>query len=179
LAFTRKFTPGCQSPRLYAERNLIPEIWNALCPGLNSIEGQVTHLEDFYSVHPVDVNDSFTWEGICFSPVQTVHVMAGKKIKNSFGLIIEHNGKKVYFTTDTQFCPSQLDVFYKEADAIFQDCETSKFPSRVHAHYDVLKNLSLDIKGKMWLYHYQPYPEQDSVSDGFKGFAKKGQVYEF
>ena len=45
--------------------------------------------------------------------------------------------------------------FYKQADLIIQDCETTPFKSGVHANYSELVTLPLEIKTKMMLLHYQ------------------------
>jgi ribonuclease BN (tRNA processing enzyme) len=164
---------------------------------------------------PVPINDSFYWEDIIFTPVQTVHIMSGYKITNSYGLMIQKCkeirwglragpisipkagiqvdpstlngpayqvvsgvGPKVFFTTDTQFCPNQITKFYNSASTIFHDCETAPYYSKVHAHYDDLKTLPPDVKKKMWLYHYQPNPKQDAKADGFLGFVTRGQEFE-
>jgi len=106
--------------------------------------------------------------------------MSGYKICHSYGLLIkEQNGEVIFFTADTQFAPNQVKDFYKVADVIFHDCETSPFKSGVHAHYEELKGLEAGTKAKMWLYHYQPNPAQDAVADGFKGFVQKAQEFEF
>ena len=161
------------------------EIWDtSLKGGLNCIEGEKMQLENYFECRPFDINDDFVWEGIKFIPFQTLHVMVGSAIKRSYGLEIEYvnkNGElvKILFTTDCQYAPSQIDVFYRRNQHIFQDCETSKFPSRVHAHFNFLNSLAAEIKSKMILYHYQPNPDQDALAAGFKGFAKKGQIFKF
>jgi hypothetical protein len=43
----------------------------------------------------------------------------------------------------------------------------------------MLKTLDEKHKQKMWLYHYQAGERPDAVADGFKGFAVKGQVFNF
>jgi hypothetical protein len=161
------------------------EMWDqSLSGGLDSIEGQVMTLTGYFKCCPVQINDSFYWEGIKFTPIQTVHIMAGYKIRNSYGLLIDNTPKvckmytPVFFTSDTQFCPAQIAKFYAHSDLILQDCETSPFKSGVHAHYDDLKTLPNGMRSKMWLYHYQPNPKQDAKADEFAGFVKKGQVFE-
>jgi hypothetical protein len=42
-----------------------------------------------------------------------------------------------------------------------------------------LSALSAEIKRKMWLYHYQPGPLPDAEKDGFRGFVKRGQTFDF
>ena len=96
----------------------------------------------------------------------------------AYGLFFEGSGIKVLLTTDTQLCLDELGKYYEQADIIFQDCETSRFPSSIHAHYQKLLALPERIRNKMWLYHYQPGPLPDAQKDGFCGFVKRGQTFE-
>ena len=48
----------------------------------------------------------------------------------------------------------QIMDFYKQADFIVHDCETTPFKSGVHANYLDLKTLPPEIKGRMILAHY-------------------------
>jgi len=207
LAFTRYFS-GTGRPRLFCVRELMRELWEgSLRGGLESVEEKVMNLTDYFDCRAVPINGRFLWEGILFTPVQTVHIMSGYKIVHSYGLVFQAcagsggrgaepagagavfpagrrtdtfqpRGPRVFFTADTQFCPSQITKFYKSADLIFHDCETAPFHSRVHAHYDDLKTLPPEVKGKIWLYHYQPNPAQDPPADGFHGFVRRGQTFE-
>ena len=113
--------------------------------------------------------------------IQQIHIMAGSKIMDTFGLMMsKKDHQTVYFTTDSQHCsPAQVEHFYHEADIIFQDCETSEIKSGVHANYNELVTLEDDIKNKMWLYHYNPGKLPDAKADGFKGFVVKGQESDF
>ena len=185
LAYCTYFNPQLQRPKLYCVDTLMSEMWEqTLRGGLESIQGKMVTLTEFFDCKPVAINDSFIWEGIKFTPVQSVHIMAGMKIKHSYGLLIDDGNKVVFFTSDTQFCPNQIQDFYNKAELIFQDCETYPFKSGVHAHYDDLKTLSDDTKEKMWLYHYNPvHPQfdnadsEDSYLDGFAGYITKGQEF--
>lgn len=154
---------------------------HSLRGGLQTIEGKVADLTDYFLCHPIDDNGEFTWENVNFQPVQTVHVMSGRMIQHSFGLLIRDHvgeGKQTFLTTDTQFAPSQLMRFYQDSDLILHDCETTPYRSNVHAHYSDLVGLPPEIKSKMWLYHYnQKVPPQDAVADGFCGFIKPGQTF--
>ena len=67
---------------------------------------------------------------------------------------------------------------YEKADLIFHDCETMN-ASTVHTHYDFLNKFPSKIKSKMWLYHYQDDKDQDAVADGFAGFVKRGQEFNY
>ena len=186
LAFLRYFDKGAGGPpHLYMIRHLMHEAWeHTMQGGLESIEGKVMNITDYFNCHGIDPNHSFVWEGLRFTPVQTVHVVNGFKIMSSYGLLVKDArpevslyNKQTFITTDTQFAPHQLAEFYKESDYIFHDAETAPYFSGVHAHYDRLKELAPEIKKKMWLSHYQDEPKQDAVKDGFAGFVKKGQEF--
>ena len=162
---------------------MIPELWaKSASYGLESIQGKINLLEDYFEPYPVKPNEGFNWERIVFQPVQACHIMNGFKLMDSYGLLLldmdDPNATSVFFTGDTQFAPAQLTDFYDQADLIFHDCETLPYPSRVHAHYEDLKKLPVETKKKMWLYHYQPKPPQIPVEDGFHGFVSKGQSFQ-
>ena len=182
LGFCTFFNPKAKRPTLFIVESLVDDLWDSLKGGMRSHEGMVLRLDSFFDVKVIPVNQPFYWGNVSFQPIQTVHIMDGYRIVPSYGLIM-HELKKdntgVFLTTDTQFCPRQIEKFYDRAGVIFQDCETYNFKSGVHAHYDDLKTLPEETKAKMWLYHYGTDPQQDPVADGFLGFVKKGQTFEF
>jgi len=166
-------------PALFCNEKLCQDLWNnSLQGGLASIEGKICTLESYFNVYPVGLNESFVFNNTVYTLIQTVHVMNGYSIVPSYGLFWRTLNNKVFLTTDTQYCPSQIMQFYKDADIIFQDCETAPFKSGVHAHYTDLKNLPAEIKSKMWLYHYNDGELPDAKAEGFAGFASKGQTFE-
>lgn len=189
FAFSRFFQPKKDKdgnhirPKLFCVPELMQELWEtSLRGGLESLEGRVMSLTDYFECITVKVNESFIWEGYRFFPVQTIHVMSGYKFKNSYGLVLKKFDSMssmydAFITTDTQYCPYQLHEFYNRSKVIFHDTETLPFKSHVHAHYDDLKTLPENIKNKMWCYHYA-----DKIStvneDGFLGFVEKGQEFE-
>lgn len=190
------------APKLIANAQLLKDLWDkSLRGGLESMEGFVASLATFFCPVPVKDNQAFIWEGWACSLIQQVHIMTGSTIACTFGLLMGKEGhKSVYFTTDSQHCsPRQMEVFYKKADIIFQDCECTPFMSGVHANYAQLAGypeanavkLSADIKEKMWLSHYQDFVsdkkdfygkdcdwEKKADEDGFAGFVTVGQVFE-
>jgi ribonuclease BN (tRNA processing enzyme) len=186
LAFHRYFLPKKDESEnvikmgLFMVRPLMEELWeNTLRGGLESIQGKIMTLTDYFDCHPIEKNGQFKWEGLFFTPVQTVHVRSGYIIKHSYGLYISKNAYNqggVYITADTQF-DKGLMPFYQDASLILQDCETGNYKSIVHAHYSELKTLPENIKNKMYLYHYNQ-PEPTFKEDGFAGFVEKGQVFE-
>ncbi len=180
LALVTYFNPNFPRPKLFAIRTLMNELWNkSLRGGLETLEGKLANLTDYFDCRPISINRSFRWETLEFTPVQTVHVVSGMKIQHSYGLLIREDGsdRVVFFSTDMQFAPYQMRKLYEKADLIFHDCETAPFKSGVHAHYDDLKTLPAALKGKIWLYHYQPRPPQKPLEDGFLGFVTKGQEF--
>lgn len=178
LGFSTYFNPACKKPTLFIVSDLVDDLWRSLQGGMQSHEGVVLSLESFFEVDQIKPNGHFEYAEMKLTPVQTVHVMNGFRILHSYGLFIENKGQKTFLTTDTQFCPRQIETFYKKADIIFQDCETSQFRSGVHAHYEDLRTLAPEIKAKMWLYHYQPNPKYNATEDGFAGFVVKGQKFD-
>lgn len=180
LGFITYFTPGVDRPKLHLSKNLVAPLWNTcLSGGMASLQGQIATLDTYYNVNPVEANGGFTFEETFFQLVQTIHIMDGFSFSPSYGLIFKaSDGRRVYLTTDTQFCPNQIMDFYKMSDVIFQDCETSPFKSGVHAHYTDLKTLPPEIRARMWLYHFNDGELPDAVADGFAGFVEKGQCFD-
>lgn len=116
------------APELRANAKLMEELWEkSLRGGLESMEGFVATLDTFYITRPIPDNGAFMWEGWTCKPIQQVHIMTGSTIACTFGLIMKKAGhKSVYFTTDSQHVsPRQMEVFYQEADLVFQDSECS------------------------------------------------------
>ncbi len=180
IGFSTKFDPRCNRPKIYTSKELASDLWNrSLSGGMRSIEGDLTDLDTFFEVHRIERHGCFVWEGMEFKLVKVTHVNNSYFIMPSYGLFVEVDGIKTFITTDTQFAPEELEDCYEAADIIFHDCETSRFPSTIHAHYNELINLPKRIKNKMWLYHYQPGQLPDAHQDGFCGFVCKGQVFDF
>lgn len=179
LGFKRFFDPDTDKPNLFISRDLSSDLWNRTLSGsMRSLQGIVAEMDTYFNVNKIARNGSFSWQGINFRLVQTVHIMDGFSIIPSYGLLF-NTTKTVFITADSQFCPHQIKDFYEMSDIIFHDCETLPYKSGVHAHYEDLKTLDDETKEKMWLYHYQdenPYDDKDTLEDGFQGFVKKGQV---
>ena len=186
LGFSRYFSPGTK-PDLYINERLAGQLWNDSLRGGMASQGVILTLDSFFrQVFRVPKNDSFRWQNRKFQPIQTVHYMDGYEIVPSYGLLVSNPNNKdageAFITTDTQFCPRQIEDFYKRAYIIFQDCETydltGNIRSGVHAHYLDLKTLPAETKAKMWLYHYSDGELPDAVADGFAGFIQKGQSFD-
>jgi len=186
LAFSSYFNPKCAKLRLYCHKWLVDDLWSfSLKGGLASIQGRILNLHDYFDVHGLDNNEHFTWQAITFEIIQSVHVFNGYWVVPTFGLLITEleSGKKVYHTSDTQLNPDYLDQYYRQADMIIQDCETSPFRTGVHSHYEELITLDPEVKTKMYLWHYQDNVVDDfdawqdkAHKDGFAGFLKQGEI---
>lgn len=166
-------------PRLHLHHTLLDDLWLSLHGGMGTIQGRVADLDTYFDVRPIARNGSFTFAGTEFRTVQVVHYYDGFEIVPTYGLLFAHSGIRVFITTDTQVAPNQMEDFRAMADYIFQDCETARFASTVHAHYDDLKALEDDVKARMWLYDYQDGERPDCTKDGFLGWVEKGQVFDF
>jgi len=167
-------------PRLYASQKVLDILWeHGLSGAMRSIQQKRTTLETFFEVHPIGPNSTFEWAGTQFQPVQAIHVMDGFELMPCYGLVFETDKLRVYFTCDTQFAPNQIMDFYRDADIIFHDSETTKYMSGVHAHYSQLRTLPDEIRAKMWLYHYNEGSLPNAREDGFRGFLKRGQLLDF
>jgi ribonuclease BN (tRNA processing enzyme) len=176
VGFSTYFNPTLKKPNLHLSSALVEPLWESLRAGMRSLQGINATLQTYFNVNPIQSNGHFIWEGTKFKLVQTIHVVDEFAFMFSFGLMFETGGRTVFLTTDTQFCPHQIKDFYKFADIILHDCETTPFKSGVHANYEDMKTLPEEVKAKMWLYHYQPGKLPDAKVDGFLGFLKRGMI---
>jgi ribonuclease BN (tRNA processing enzyme) len=179
IGFQTKFDPACQRPRLYLDASLPGPLWHhSLKGGMGLIAEGDTSLETFFDVRVIAPMSSFDFEGAQLQPVPTTHVTSAHNTILSYGLLIEHQRRKTFITTDTQFCPDNLTPYYAVADLIFHDCEIGPTRTGVHSHYEDLASLPLAVRAKTWLYDYQPVPLPDVVSGGFRGLVRAGQSFE-
>ncbi len=169
---------GRRKLALYLRSSLRAELWRMLASGC-CIPDVKAKLTTFYDVRSCQKNKPFDFAGVSFRTVQTVHYVNDTEIVPSYGLFwTTASGTKVFLTTDTQFAPHSIRAFYKSADIIFHDCETSPFTTGVHARYEDLKTLPAEWRSRMWLYHYWDGPLPDAQADGFAGFVKQGQEFD-
>jgi ribonuclease BN (tRNA processing enzyme) len=188
IAFTSYFNPNREKPRLFCHKILVEDLWShSLKGGLQSVQGKVLNIYDYFNIISLDHEGTFEWEGVKLELRSSIHVFNGYSTIPTFGLMMTpKSGIKVYLTSDTQFTPDHLMPRYLKADIIIQDCETSPFRSEVHAHYDDLKTLPADIKAKMLLWHYQDNVvdkfdewQEKAKKDGFKKFIIKGEIFDY
>lgn len=182
MAVSTYFAKNRKMPKLFAEKGLMKELWDySLKGGLECIQGRCLKLSDYFDCSPAQEDGVFRWEGIGFTLKKMPHINSICRNHYSYGLLIENavtNKLSVFITTDTQFQPDILKETSRRASLIFHDCETTRFKTTVHAHYDELRTLPPEIKRKIWLYHYQPNPPYIPEKDGFMGFVRKGQEFD-
>jgi ribonuclease BN (tRNA processing enzyme) len=184
LAFATHFDPRRQDkPDLWISRFLVDDLWNrSLSGGLASIQNETNTLETYFRVQAQAKNGGFCLGNTYITLVQTIHVMNGFSLEPSYGLMVGTlSGPRIFLTTDTQHCPSQIMDFYKSADVIIHDAECTPYKSGVHAHFDDLASLPPEIKAKIWLVHFQDdvlnnWSEQQDKAHaaGFHGFLEPG-----
>ncbi len=178
VGLTTKFDPNCNKPNLYLSHDIAANIWeNTLSGGMKSIEGEITTLDSFFNIYSIGDQRYFSWKQINFELVKMIHINNGTYVMPTYGLFFELNNIQIFITTDTQLCDEKLKKYYQEADIIFHDCETSKYPTPVHSHYKELVQLPEHIKQKIWLYGYQPGELPNATEDGFLGFVERGQKF--
>lgn len=178
LGFKRKFTTDLPKPELLIHEHLVDALWeHRLKGGMETLKTEEATLSSYFNVIAIPDNASVVWEGITLTLVKTVHMISNGVLKPSYGVLMQGGGSKALLTTDTQFNWATLLPYYRQADIIFHDCETSSYLSGVHANFVELTQLDADIKSKMWLYHYNDGPLPDAQREGFCGFVQPGQVF--
>jgi ribonuclease BN (tRNA processing enzyme) len=174
--FFDEISPGCT---LFIPESLEQDLWeNCLKGGLQCVQDREMRLDDYFVCAPIAENGPFQWQGISFSLVKMIHISERCRNPYSFGLVIKDGPRSVFISTDARFQPDLLARISENVDLMFHDCETQRVHSGVHAHFNDLRTLSLGLKQKMWLYHYQPNPTQKPEQEGFKGFVVKGQEFD-
>jgi len=164
LALCSYFDVTKEKIKLFGSGELLRRGWEDTWKGgLESIQGKLLSLGDFFSITPVKPNSFFEWEGIRFDLVQSIHIMNGYCIVPCYGLMIRcPDSRTIFWTSDCQFCPHQILDFYKQSDLIIQDCETMPFKSGVHANFTDLLTLPEEVREKMILIHYQDNVLEDN-----------------
>lgn len=183
LAFSTYFLENQRRLKLYMEEEMMKEMWeHSLKGGLSCIGDKDMYLEDYFKTFPLESNSTFEWEGIQFTLIKMPHIKSAHKYLYSYGLIVtnkQSTEKPIFISSDTVFVPDFIEELARSTSLIFHDCETTPYKTGVHAHYDDLRTLPINVKEKMWLYHYQPDIGYDLKKDGFQGFIEKGQEFEF
>ncbi len=180
LGFTTYFNPDLGRPTLFIPESLAAPLWHTcLKGGMEVLDFGLATLDSFFDVRKVPDAGSFHWQGATCHLIPTEHLRARDGASmTSYGLLIKGPERTAYLTTDTRFNADPLLETYPQADVIFQDCETAACPSGAHSHYSHLMGVPEELRGRMWLYHYQAGPKPDCVQDGFLGYVTPGQSFD-
>ncbi len=180
--------------RLYIHESMISDLWAMLRPAMEKLDGhEMVTLDEYFNVITFTDDSPCVVGSFYFEPVRQVHVETPHGNMYSYGAIFKHStsdGKywkpfnssdeRIFISSDTKKLYIPLGAF---PTVIFCDVDIMNL-SGVHPNYDVLKEMPSAIKENMWLYHYHDfhdigYNQPDYVKDGFAGFVKEGQVFEF
>lgn len=157
-------------------------------------KGEMLMSHYFNVVHPKKVNnlgdgrDSFKFTAPGEDPADDIHIAsfltnhvpdtaeAFSEACYTTGFIID---KRVMVSGDTKFDRDLVEQFGKDCEYIFHDCQ--HFPGGVHANYAQIKELSEELKDKMYLYHLSDgMLEIDVIQDGFAGLMESAPTaYDF
>jgi ribonuclease BN (tRNA processing enzyme) len=184
LGYCTYFNPSASKPILIGENNVLAQLWSSVLRGtMEDVKDYELELSNFFEVFktnhlnmPFPINSGK--EEMLLTMVSSPHVHPCKK---SYGLFIETEKRKTYYTSDVNDENMVINKrYYEAADIIFHDCETYKFHSGVHAHYESLRELPYKIRRKIWLCHYSDdaIDKCDPGFDGFSGFCRKGDAFE-
>ncbi len=174
LAFWSKFVTG-KKLKLYIKRQLVKQLWSSVKESLRFLHGGLANLEFYFDVVPVD--DIEEWNGLRLQIYSTLHIDSEDEIMMSYGLYIgTAGGNRVLWTSDT-CVPYKPRADFETVTAIFHDCETHDRASNVHARFESLCALPVEVKRKMYLYHYASFPAWSE--NGFAAAVRKGKTYHF
>ena len=179
LCLLKRYSSKKEKLHLWISKDLVVPLWeNTLKGGLEYLTDEIGRLDTFFYVHSID--KTFAWQGINFTLAKCNHISGPRGLMPCYGLFIENDKHKIFFTGDTKFIDDERVDCMRKANLIFHDAETTIPPSGVHAHYNEIKLYPAEIKKKIWLYHYNAlsFPETFQ-SDGFRGVVKQGQVFSF
>lgn len=178
FAMIRKFMrQGKEKPLLLLPDSLHENLVDGLMSQVASENG--TGAEDFFRM--LRLNPGYPRQllgGASLSIFRTEHC----NVQPSFGMRIETSeGIRVLISGDTKFTRDVLMKHYEWADVILHECQLFGEPI-VHTGYSQLVALPMEIRQKMWLYHYENnfWPDhRDATVDGFCGFLCPGQRLAF
>lgn len=190
IGFKRYFSTypfGENIPRIYGGWDVLTECWReCLQGGMKYVPTDAGYgeMSDFFMEVSLDTSSiegmSFVVGDMIASAIPTEHC----EDMPAYGLMITElnndDSPNILITGDSKMLDMDL---YDFADVIFHDCELAEYPNGVHAQYHELCELPDRIKNKMYLYHYTTDNGKielpNAFIDGFKGFVRRGDIFEF
>lgn len=110
------------------------------------------------------------------------HVDGNGLSKAAFGIDLQAEGKRVLWSGDTTWSRRWVveSAENPDVDVIFHECSFSpRFRGTVHTHYEQLLELPPELRAKVVLMHHTAVPDgRDPVEDGFRGAARRHEVFD-
>ena len=190
---------------LYIHESMVSDLWSMLRPGMERLQdNELMTIEDYFNTAVFKDNQPCCVGSFYFVPVRQIHVETPYGNMYSYGMVVGNSthitgeryrakpsdDKRIFISSDSKciHIPYTDDMMESEYDYdyIFCDCDVMNLDG-VHANYNDLKRLDKDIKKRIWLYHYTDLNKYDgkfgempnALADGFAGFVKQGQIFEF
>lgn len=163
---------------LFIHYSLTSDLWSMLSPSLSTIFGNGTKtIDDYFVVHEVSAMFTFYKNDFFIRPVKHINNVDGNVYSYAIECYGNINGKSKFFiSTDT------AEVCSPNSNLIFHDVDFCYSPQDAHVCYDFLRSLPIEMRNKMWLYHYNESLYDDVFDtvkkDGFAGLVRTGQVFE-
>ncbi len=188
IALIGRYMTG-KKPDLIIPKIMKRSLWtNSLKGGIAFNEYPILKIEDVFNMVYPKKNNSIArptyeidYKGINLKIFKTNHIPSNAKTLDeaywSSGVLIDN---RILFSGDTKFDRELLesfdDMFHPEL--IIHDCQF--FTGGVHASYDELKTLPLEMKKRMLLSHYADnWKDFHPKDDGFLDFAYPDVLYKF
>lgn len=189
-------------PKLIVLRDYQDLLWSKSLSGgaeyCESINGQSLQITDFFDIlrpDPINAYNRKCWM-IQYGPIELI-LMRTRHFPDSARNVDESQwcsgvfiNKRVWISGDTMFDQEFPERFSPEAEIMFHDCQL--FQGGVHASYQELMTLPMEIRNKMFLYHFGDNWDQPAtwvrnvdkftgnpLEDGFLGWTRQQVAYDF
>ena len=144
-------------------------------------------LQDYFNIKTFDDRRmSFTFDIYICQARRNLHIDGKYQNMYSYSLVIDSPDTFNEFEGLFYISFDVDGAYVSDAKYIFCDCDVMNL-SGVHANYKDLKNIINITRKKVWLYHYTDLSKYDgkhgempdAKADGFAGFVKEGQIFDF
>ncbi|GAB4270812.1 MAG: MBL fold metallo-hydrolase [Deferrisomatales bacterium] len=183
LGFTGYFGWG-RRPVLHVPERLLPFLWDhALMGGmgqrLRSPAGEFfdAGLDTYFDVRPIRGREPLALGSVAVTPFPTPHIPG----RPSWGFRLDDRatGKAALLTCDSRFHRKNLEVYGRDAEAVFHDCQFVTNGMHIHATLDELLTLPPAWQEKTVLVHYgDSWPEFEGRT-GRMRLGRQGHLYRF
>ena len=170
--------------QLISDKNILIKGWKNCWSGtMEDLDFGTATLETYFDAKYLNKDSYFYHCNLKFQLISNTNVVSnGIKIP-SYGLsFITKKNKKVYISGDTSFEIEKLKKFF-DYDFIFHECTFSTNFSPVHTSFNKLNTLPVEVKKKIWLYHYtqnnETFEELEvlAIENSFAGLVYASQEF--